>query len=145
MKHKAPLTFMEQAVMLTVFALAAVLCLRAFVWSDETSKEIAARDEALLRAQTAAEVLKHSGGDVARAQTAAAELLGGSVEQGSWYLFYDENWDALPDRSGAAYVLSAREVPTEVESLSRAEVRVEACGDREATLCALPIAWQGGV
>lgn len=143
MKSKAPLVFIEQAVMLAVFALAAVLCLQAFVWSEETSKEIADRDAALLHAQSAAEVLKHCGGDMAHAQSAAAELLGGKVEQGLWYIFYDENWDTVSDWTEASFVLSAQGMPTEAEGLWKAEVWVDTCGDREETLCSIPIAWQG--
>ena len=39
MKSKAPLALMEQMVMLLVFALAAALCLQAFVQSDRLSRE----------------------------------------------------------------------------------------------------------
>lgn len=143
MKNKAPLTLIEQAIMLVVFGLAAVLCLQAFVWADSASKDIAARDMALIQAQSAAEVLKSCGGDMAHAQSAAADILGGRVEQGLWYILFDENWDVAADWPDAAFVLRARDVPTEVEGLRKAEVRVDTCGDREETLCALPVAWQG--
>ena len=46
MRSKAPLVLMEQAVMVLVFALAAALCLRAFVWSDQLSRQNEARDRA---------------------------------------------------------------------------------------------------
>lgn len=143
MKSKAPLTLIEQAIMLVVFGLAAVLCLQAFVWSDAQSEDIAARDRALMQAQSAAEVLKSCGGDMAHAQFAAADLLGGKVEQGLWYILYDENWDVVSDWADAAFVLSAQGVPTEVEGLWRAEVWVDTCGNRVETLCSLLIAWQG--
>ena len=48
MKSKAPLMLMEQMVMLLVFALAAALCLQAFVKADEISKQAEARDRAVL-------------------------------------------------------------------------------------------------
>ena len=143
MKSKAPLTLIEQAIMLLVFALAAVLCLRAFVWADGASKEIADENQALLAAQNAAEVLKSCGGDMAYAQTAAAEVLGGTVEQGLWYIFYDKNWNVAADWSDAAFVLNAQGVPTEAENLWKAQIRVDTCGDRETTLCTLSVAWQG--
>ena len=38
MRSKAPLVMMEQMVMLLVFALAAALCLQAFVRSDEIGR-----------------------------------------------------------------------------------------------------------
>ena len=62
MKSKAPLSLMEQMVMLLVFALAAALCLQAFV--------------------------RHSQGDLA----AAAELLGGESTQELLWVDYDEQW-----------------------------------------------------
>ena len=77
MRSKAPLVLMEQAVMVLVFALAAALCLRAFVWSDQLSRQNEARDRALLEVQNAAEALKHTGGDMAHAQEEAARRLGG--------------------------------------------------------------------
>ena len=46
MRSKAPLILMEQMVMLLVFALAAALCLQAFVKSDELSARGEARDRA---------------------------------------------------------------------------------------------------
>ena len=50
MRSKAPLILMEQMVMLLVFALAAALCLQAFVKSDALSSRGEARDRALLEA-----------------------------------------------------------------------------------------------
>ena len=49
MKSKAPLALMEQIVMLLVFALAAALCLQAFVKSDQISRESQARSNAACR------------------------------------------------------------------------------------------------
>ena len=143
MKSKAPLVLIEQAVMLAVFAVAAVLCLQAFVWSAATSKEIAERDTALLYVQSAAETLKACGGDMAHAQVSAAELLGGRVEQGLWYILYDENWNVVSDWPEAAFVLNAQGVPAEVEGLWKAEVWVDTCENGDATLCSIPVAWQG--
>lgn len=52
MKSKAPLALMEQMVMLLVFALAAALCLQAFVQSDRLSRESEARDHAAVLCQS---------------------------------------------------------------------------------------------
>ena len=51
-----------KAVMVMVFALSAALCLKVFLWSERISKENAARDGAVLCAQTAAELVKHEKG-----------------------------------------------------------------------------------
>ena len=55
MTSKAPLLLMEQMVMLVVFALAAALCVQAFVRSDAASARNEARDEAVVLCQNAAE------------------------------------------------------------------------------------------
>ena len=58
MRSKAPLAMMEQMVMLLVFALAAALCLQAFVKSDQMSKRMEAQDRAATLCQSAAEVIR---------------------------------------------------------------------------------------
>ena len=142
MRSKSPLALMEQVVMVLVFALAAALCLRVFAFADKMSEKNAATDRAVTVCQTAAETLKMYGGDMAHAQSAAAELLGGRVEQGMWYVLYDENWEEVPDWTAAAYSLHAQGVPADVEGLWRAEVWVDTCGDTEETLFSIPVAWQ---
>ena len=62
MKSRASLVLMEQLAMVLVFALAAALCLQGFVRADETACRTARRDEAVVIAQNAAELLK-AGGD----------------------------------------------------------------------------------
>ena len=79
MKNRAAFVLMEQLIMLLVVALAAVVCLRAFLWSDQTSRELEQRDEAVMLCQNAAETIK-SCADVA----AAAEILGASREEDVW-------------------------------------------------------------
>lgn len=70
MKNKTSLVLMEQLVMVLVFALAAALCLGVFVEADRISRETACRDEAVLMAQNAAEILKATSGDTDRAMMA---------------------------------------------------------------------------
>ena len=142
MRNRGALALIELALMLLVFALAAVFCLRAFVWADTASKEMEARDAALIRVQNAAEVLKSRGGDMAHAQTAGAELLGGQVEQGLWYILYDENWNPVEDWNDASYCLNVQGIPSGVEGLRKAAVWVDTCGNGAVTLCTIPVAWQ---
>lgn len=94
MKNRTSLVLMEQLVMVLVFALAAALCLNVFVKADEISRTIAYRDEAVLIAQNAAEMLKATSGDVQRTaellEPAAAEkglrLVIGETDSGSTLL-----------------------------------------------------------
>lgn len=122
MRNKAPLALLEQILMLLIFALAAVICLRVFLWSDDASRQSATRDEALVFAQTMAETVKAHGGDFA----AAATALGGTVEDGSLVVTQEH------------YTLRA-EKDSPAPYLGRAEIVVEVEGD---TLFTLPIAWQ---
>ena len=48
MKSKAPLVLMEQIIMLLVFALAAAICLQAFIKADALSSASANRDKAVI-------------------------------------------------------------------------------------------------
>ena len=83
MRSKAPLALMEQTVMILVFALAAALCLRVFVWSSQMSRHIEARDRAAVEAQCAAEIIKSegSGGDsAADVLRAASDKIGGTYD-----------------------------------------------------------------
>ena len=88
MRSKAPLALMEQLVMVLVFALAAALCVQAFVLSDQTSRRNEARDRAVLEAQNAAEELKSVHGEFQQ----MTELYGGSWNGRLWGRSYDENW-----------------------------------------------------
>ena len=58
MKSKATLFLMEQLILLLVFALAAALCMGVFVRADRISNETKQRDEAVILAGNAAEMLK---------------------------------------------------------------------------------------
>lgn len=58
MKNRALLSLMEQLIMVLVFSLAAAVCLRLFGAADVLALETARRDEAVLAARNAAELLK---------------------------------------------------------------------------------------
>lgn len=133
MKSKAPLALIELAIMLLVFALAAVLCLRAFVWAETASKENLERDQALVQAQSAAEVLKACTGD----PDAAMELYGGGKEGQTWTVWYDEAWNQTAQ--AARYRLVAVPVQTGLAYLGMANIQVFR---EETCLAQLDVAWQ---
>ena len=91
MKSKAPLALMEQMVMLLVFALAAALCLQAFVKSDDISEQSRDKDRAVELAQSVAEIVKSCGGDL----DAAAEKLGVTADSDgmAFMIDYTEDWE----------------------------------------------------
>ena len=118
MTNKAPLALIELVVMLLVFGLAAIFCLRAFVWADAESDRIVARDRAMTQAQNAAEVLKACHGDFEQ----AAKIYGGSWDGTSWTVCYDEDWS----QENAAGLYTLEVVPSEEEFayLGAADIRV---------------------
>lgn len=133
MRNKATLALLEQAVMLTVFALAAVLCLRGFLWADETAAELAARDQALLLAQNTAEVLKASGGDF----QLSADHCGGIPDDNSLVILYDETWAVTEDMH--TYTLRAQLEDSGIPFLGQACITVEGA---EQPLAQLQVCWQ---
>lgn len=138
MRSKAPLVLIEQMVMLLVFALAAALCLQAFVLSDQRSHRSEARDFAASAAQSAAETVRSCGGGVQDAFAAAAGLLDGSVEDGVLVVEYDEDWQPAAD---GIYLLTAAEVSSGQPGLASAEVLVSEKNGGEP-LFAVTVAWQ---
>lgn len=117
MKSKAPLLLMEQMIMLLVFALAAALCLQAFVKSDASSRWIQNRDTAVNLVQNVAEVARSRGGDMGNALTETAEELGYHYEQGLLWQDFDENW-ASAGNGGEGFRLEAQGVPSDVPGLN---------------------------
>ena len=140
MKSKAPLLLMEQMVMLLVFALAAALCLQAFVKSDGISKDSENRDRAAALCQSAAESVCHCGGDMA----AAAALLEVPYPYGgddlSFEIHYNEDW-TLCDNREYAFCLRIRPVDSGVDGLGKAAVEMINTAD-QMVIFEIQTAWQ---
>ncbi len=143
MKSKAPLLLMEQMIMVLVFALAAALCLQAFVKSDASSRRVESRDMAVHLVQNVAETARSRGGDMGEVLTKTAELLGYQYEQGLLWQDFDENWN--PDPVNNVYRLTAQGVPTDVPGLNVLKISVSAGRADEPsmdTLFEIETAWQ---
>ena len=135
MRSKAPLALMEQLVMVLVFALAAALCVQAFALSGRLSQQDERRDHALLAAQNAAETLKSTHGDYAR----AAQEFGGAWDGAQWVCALDET-GAPTGGAQSAYLLLV--VPEDSGSAFLGRAAITVCDADGGTLAALPIAWQ---
>ena len=126
MRSKAPLTMMEQLIMLLVFALAAALCLQAFVMADQMSERNARRDAAILSVQHAAETVKACSGDLVKAQS----LLGGKQTGDTLTVDCEEG------------LLTIALLPTEHAYLGSAHITMtDIAGDE---LFSVTTAWQTG-
>ena len=66
MKNKDVLTLMEQVIAVLVFAVAAAICLRVFVFADSLSKTAESEDRCGVLAGNAAELYKQVSGDKRR-------------------------------------------------------------------------------
>jgi len=137
-RSKAPLTLMEQMVMLLVFALAASLCLQAFVHSDAASRRSEARDRAALLCQSMAESIRYTGGDL----EAAAERMGisGTCTESLLEVRYDGDWTPS-DAPDSAYCLRASLVDCAQNGLGAADVQITETEDG-GELFALRVNWQ---
>ena len=134
MRSRAPLSVLEQLLMVLVFALAAAICLRGFVWADSTSRRNQNRDLALVQAQSAAAVVQYNRGDLTR----AARSMGGQAQPGQWTIHYDEQWGQTDE--GGAFVLQVTPEVTEQSGLL-GSARVKVTGGGE-TLVQLEVSWQ---
>lgn len=143
MRSKTPLAMMEQIIMVLVFALAAALCLRAFVWSDQVSRSGEERDRAAVLAQSAAETIKHEGerthGAAEDVLSSAAETLGAEYTVGA----------ALELRCGGdddgedPLILRAEDAGAGDDPAGLAKVRVfVADEDPENVIFEITVAWQ---
>ena len=107
-------------VMILVFALAAALCLQAFVLSNSLSEQGQARDQAVVLCENAAETVKIG-------------------PQESFVAYYDEAWQQA--QAPSVYRLEVNGLPQELETLCQAKARVLREADGEE-LYSLGYAWQ---
>ncbi len=134
MKRKASLVLVELLIMLAVFAVAASLCLRAFVWSDNQAKQSAVADFALMQTQNVAETLKHYRGDY----STAAQTYGGQWDGNAWRISYDDDWGINEETQ--TYSLCVLPISGEISGLGRARLTLV---DREGSvLTDLYVSWQ---
>lgn len=134
MKNKSTLVMIEQIVMLLVFVLAATVCIRMFVGSEQLSRKYEATDQAVRVAQNAAELLK-KGGIPAFASKEKVLQTG----ENTWVMFYDKNWEETNQES-AEFSLAAEFLRSESDFLFRAEIVISTVDGTE--LFRLPVAWQ---
>lgn len=123
MRSRAPLALIELVVMLLVLAIAAALCLQAFVWADSASAWNHRRTDAMMYAQNAAQMLKYCGGDF----TKAAQLHGGHWNGQQWTLEKD------------GFALCVEPIPSQSAYLGMAQVKA---AWEETVLATISVCWQ---
>ena len=138
MKSKAPLSLMEQLIMLLVFSLAAALCLQVFVLSSQMSRRCDARNQAEITIQNAAEILKASQGDLSQCES----ILGGSITDNGWQIYYDDKWKETSVEQ-AVYQLAIDPVVSDLPLLGSA--RIYAMTEADDILSAVTVSWQEAI
>ena len=88
MKNRTYLMLLEQLVMILVFAAAAAVCMRVFVYSYQISGDASALSEAALLAQNTAEQIKAARGTAGLSE----QGLYWNGEESCWEASYDERW-----------------------------------------------------
>jgi hypothetical protein len=120
--------------MLLVFAFAAAICLKAFVWADGKSSMEQAQDRAMVQLETAAETIKYCDGDF----TVAATELGGQAEGDELYISYGEDWSVGSE--SPCYFLKAVRLDSGMELLGQASL--ELTDSDGEVLSQLAVCWQ---
>lgn len=130
-RSKAPLALMEQIIMILVFALAAAVCMQAFVYSNELSKNGAKKEQASTYVQEVAEHCKAYQGDL----TLVQEKLGGTLEKDTLVVSYAEE--------NMKVILEKQPVSSESNTLLE-KAKVYAKEDEGEMIFSIEIAWQKG-
>lgn len=131
MKSKAPLVLMEQIIMVLIFALAAALCLNAFVLSEKMSKQTEAKGRAVLAAQNAAEYLKSEG--------ITAFIKDAEPTENGLQVFFDAAWENVSAKE-AEYVMEICPINQDNDYIWYAEIVVRESDGEE--LFRIPVARQ---
>lgn len=142
-RDKTPLLLMEQLVTLLVFALAAALCLQAFVTADRLSRRMADREQAAIHCQNAAETLKQKAGDIPAALGELGDV--GRREGFGYFVSYGEGWsEFVPDGvRTSSYTLRVMPLESGLDGLGKAQVTAYGWDKGEMEeLFSLEAAWQ---
>lgn len=135
MKNKAPLSLIEQLIMILVFALTAAFCLQGFTLANRISRHQEAQAKAVVITQNAAELLKYTSGNFSQ----SASILGGSVNGDVWIVPYDASWQLISSSPEAVYLLKVTCLNTDDPFLGTAQIQV-LC--EEEVIFEITTAWQ---
>jgi len=104
-RSKSTLFLIEQLIVIAVFAICAAACISILTTAYFYTKDSAATNNAILKAESAAELFKATGGDYNH----VADMLGGSSSRDSSFasmvtVYYDSLWNTCTSFE-ASYVL----------------------------------------
>ncbi len=129
---KSGLFLLEMLIIIVFFAATSAICVRLFVYSAQLSDRSSALTEAMVRAQSAAEAVKAAEGD----ETLLESLLHGDWENGVLRVFYNQDFQALPDDEDAQYILT---VEQDLDGSGLLAATVTVAKENGETICTLPV------
>ena len=135
MKNRTTLFFVEQLVMLLVFAMAAAVCIGIFSASSRISQHAEDQDRAVFLSQTAAELLKSCSGDL----DALEEITGGTIEADRLTVFCNRTLQQDPD---GIYQLVIQKRSGETPMVGTAAITVARREEPDRILFSVETAWQ---
>ena len=141
-RSKSTLFLIEQLIVIAVFAICAAVCIYVLTAAYFITDNTVAENNALLKAESAAEIFKATGGD----EGTVRSILGGTSSVRTGYpgvtVFYDDVWQNS-NEDNASYVLHIGYRPTGINnSLVVAELTVERITGEE--LVTFPLAARAG-
>lgn len=133
MRSKTTLSFIEQIIMICVFAVAAAVSLRVFVYAEDLSAKKETKDFAVTESQNAAECIKSCAGDM----RAAAEMMAGEVREGGFSVSYNANYQVSKD--DPTYLLEA--VRRDSDNINLGVAQISVSGE-QGKIYSLLVYWQ---
>ena len=134
MRNKTFLPMMEQMCVILFFSIVAAICLQGFSTAHHTSRTQQEKDQAVVAVQNAAEVMKHTQGNLEE----AARLLGGNCDGAVVTVRLNAQWQVTTGDDGV-YLLRIDPAASGESLLGRAQVGLLA---GEKVIFSLNVSWQ---
>ena len=124
-RSRSTLFLIEQLIVIAVFAVCAAACVKILTDAYFTTNHSKDVSNALLAAENSAESFKAAGGDLSQ----VARILGGDASTLNGapvvIVYFDKQWSACGDVSGASYVLRLTVSQGNSSSLQSGDISVE--------------------
>ena len=134
MRNKTFLPMMEQMCVILFFSIVAAICLQGFSTAHHISRTQQEKDQAVVAVQNAAEVMKHTQGNLEE----AARLLGGNCDGAVVTVRLNAQWQVTTGDDGV-YLLRIDPAASGESLLGRAQVVLLA---GEKVIFSLNVSWQ---
>lgn len=112
-------------IIILFFAVTSAVCVQLFVHSARTSTDSADLNYAVIHAQSAAEAVKATEGDMRLLR----DILGGVADGSTVYVYYDASYEPTVASSAAIFRLSVIPRLSEDNTLLTADISVEKLGE----------------